>query len=101
MSIRSDLQYHFEKNPSQKIWKKDLITELDLDDQQVTQGMYHVASLPGYEILERGQCWIFRPEVAVVADTGPLFELVTTLDGNKLLLKADDGQLYVAKKLDV
>lgn len=101
MSIRSDLMYYFEHHPNEKVYLGDIAGELQLVDRQAQQGIYMLikSGYEGIEVVAAGQCWLYKPPVAQI-DKLQMTVIGFTNKGSRLL-EDEEGELWVARKLDV
>lgn len=126
MSVRPKLMVYLTEHIGETVHLETIMSDLDLDRGQVQQGMLHFSDKGIVEIVIRGNSWRYQPKpdvppqlgdlatvqavasgpiavgqvVEAVQTPGDLFEVIKCLNDGRLLLQDDQGDLFVAKRLE-
>lgn len=126
MSVRPKIMVYLTEHIGETVHVETIMSDLGLERSQVQQGMLYFSTRGLVETILGGNSWRYRPEpeepvepvtapavtavaaspivigqtVQYVRAPGDLFEVVNVLKNGKLLLQDDQGELFVARKLE-
>jgi len=101
MSIRSDIQYYFEKHPNETIYLKDLTNGVDFEAKQVQSAVYQLKRNGlNLETIHQGQCWKYIPEPVAEDDGKDTMTVVGYTKKGSCILEDSKGALWIAREFD-
>lgn len=106
MSIKADVFRHVEKHPYEKLYLKDIIESLGVDEERATtvRNVFSVAvrknELPGLEIVQRGAAWIYHPAAPTEPTDVSRVDVVGKTKKGSMILEDNDGNIWIARPVE-
>lgn len=98
--IKDHVMKYLADRPGLVLWRHDIATDLKFTDEQVTSAVRSIQRSDGagkdhIVVVESGRAWRWSPTPSRPATpAATVFELLTTVQDGRSLVKGDDGRVY-------